>query len=96
MRGHKLYDELRAMFKSDLAVEVSSCDTNLIDSGTLDSAMFIDLLFCLEDRFGVSPALDDLEVENFSSIKRIAEYIEKSRAAKVAVARPGRLSVVKM
>ena len=41
----------------------------------LDSLAFVDLLFHLEQEFGVSTSVDDMEVDNFKSIACIANFL---------------------
>jgi acyl carrier protein len=66
---------------------VPAPDTDVFESGLLDSLAFVDLLGALEHEFGVTIALDDLEVDNFRSIDRIAEFI----AARGVISERGRV-----
>jgi acyl carrier protein len=49
--------------------------TDLLESGLLDSMSFVELLLQLEQRFGYTPHLVDLDLEHFRSINRIAELV---------------------
>ncbi len=66
---------LASLFSEELAVAVPSVDTDLISAGILDSLKFVELLVQLEQKFGVSISLDDLEVDHFRSIERIAKFL---------------------
>jgi methoxymalonate biosynthesis acyl carrier protein len=66
---------LAALFERDLNRVVASSDTDLFDTGTLDSLAFVDLLLALEKEFGLKIALEDLELDNFRSIARLARFI---------------------
>jgi methoxymalonate biosynthesis acyl carrier protein len=62
-------------FKEHLHVDVLSPDYNLIEAGILDSLMIVDLVLYLEQTFQVSPSLEDLEVENFATVARVAAMV---------------------
>jgi acyl carrier protein len=59
----------------EMSLDVPSPDTDLIATGRLDSITFVDLLQRLEREFEIRVELDDLEIERFRSIARIAEFI---------------------
>lgn len=69
------------VFSTALHVEVPSLDTDLFETGILDSLAFVELLLQLEREFGVTTSVADLEVENFSSISRIADFVMARAAA---------------
>ena len=56
-------------------VEVPAIETDLFETGVLDSLAFVELLLQLEREFGISIALEDLEPDQFRSIGRIAEFV---------------------
>ena len=58
-----------------LHLDVASVDTDLLKTGTLDSLQFVDLLVHLEQEFGISISLDDLEIDRFRSIATMAKFI---------------------
>ena len=71
-----LGDRVARIFTTALHVDVPSPDTDLFDSGVLDSLAFVELLLHLEREFGVTVAAEDLEAENFKSLDRIREFVE--------------------
>lgn len=72
---HGIYQKLTELFAKKLNLEVSSVDTDLVETGLLDSLALIELLAQLEETFGVSVSTDDLELENFRSIASIAGFV---------------------
>ena len=50
-------------------------DEDLFDTGILDSASALALLFFVEERFGISVPDDDFLPENFASIAAATTYI---------------------
>jgi D-alanine--poly(phosphoribitol) ligase subunit 2 len=69
-------ERLVELFAAVLNIEVPSIDTDLFESGVLDSLAFVELLLKLEEEFGVTVSIDELEVETFKSIDRIAAFVD--------------------
>jgi acyl carrier protein len=73
-----LVKQLRDLFREALNIEVASPDTDLIDAGILDSLALVELLFQIEQRFAIDLVVEDLEVDNFRTLVRLAAAIEQS------------------
>jgi len=58
-----------------LNIEVPADDTDLFETGLLDSLTFVELLVHVEETMGVTVALDQLEPQNFRSIRHIAMFV---------------------
>ena len=74
-------EQVRLLFAEELNIEVPSDETDLIDGGFLDSLALVELLVEIEQRFGVRVPLDDLDIDDFRSVARISQVIERSRGA---------------
>lgn len=70
-----LEPRIAALFASKLNVQVPSFHTDLIDTGLVDSLTFVEFLAQLEQEFGIHVSLDDLELDHFRSIARIAGFV---------------------
>jgi acyl carrier protein len=70
-----LRERVSAIFSAALHLEVPSHDTDLFESGVLDSLAFVELLLQLEREFGVTTSVDDLDVATFRSISAIADFV---------------------
>ncbi|NYZ17972.1 hypothetical protein HL658_35990 [Azospirillum sp. RWY-5-1] len=66
---------LVGLFETDLNVAVPSADTDLLEGGLLNSVTFVELVMLLEERFGVTVPIDDIEVEQFRTIHQIALFV---------------------
>jgi D-alanine--poly(phosphoribitol) ligase subunit 2 len=77
----RIQTELTGLLAEKLNVEVMSEDTDLFESGILDSQRFVELLLHIEQQFGTHTTIDDFEIENFRSISRIATLILKHKNA---------------
>jgi acyl carrier protein len=73
--GNRLRERIAGVFSHALHLDVPAFDTDLFDTGVLDSLAFVELLLQLEREFGVTTSVDDLEVENFRSIETIAVFV---------------------
>lgn len=57
-------------------------DTQLLDSGILDSLSLLRLVVFLEGRFGISVGEGDLLPQNFASVDTICAYIRAHQPGK--------------
>jgi D-alanine--poly(phosphoribitol) ligase subunit 2 len=76
-----LREQVADVFRRSLNLDVPSPDTELFETGLLDSLAFVELLVALEQDFGVTTSVEDLEVDNFRSIARIAEFVTARMAS---------------
>ncbi|MGD0682500.1 MAG: acyl carrier protein [Terracidiphilus sp.] len=83
-----LIASLRKMIVNDLFIEVAENDIGLDDGLRtvvgLDSVGFVDLRALCEQRFNVEISDDDYTPENFTSIRVLAELIDRLQAKKAA------------
>lgn len=75
--GADLERRIAALFTDKLQIEVPSPDTDLVETGLLDSLRFVELLAHLEETFDLTVSVDDIEVEHFRTTARIAEFIAR-------------------
>jgi len=78
-------DKVAAIFADKLMVAVPSRDSDLLAEGHIDSVLFVDLLLTLEQDFEITVVLDELDLEQFQSINRIADFVVDQIAANQAV-----------
>lgn len=64
-----------AALRDRLMVIVASADVDLFETGLVDSIGLVELILELEDRFGVSLPMDNLEVDDLRTVRRIADLI---------------------
>ncbi len=83
-----LIASLRKMIVTDLFIEVAENDIGLDDGLRtvvgLDSVGFVDLRALCEQRFNVEINDDDYTPENFTSIRVLAELIDRLQAKQAA------------
>ena len=60
---------------------IASADVDLLEGRLVDSLRIVDLVFELEQRFGVSLDFEQLEIEDFRTISRLAERLQRAPLA---------------
>ncbi len=79
-------DRIIHLLSESVHVEVPSADTDLMESGLLDSLTLVELMSSLEEQFDVHISFDEVEIDNFRSARRIAEFVnQRSKPKEVAV-----------
>jgi len=71
--------KVAAVFRDKLELDVPSPETDLLEAGLMDSLTFVDLLVQLEQEFGLTISVENLDVENVRSLTRIAEFVRSQR-----------------
>lgn len=70
-----LAEQLARLLEQRLQVSVPAPDTDLIATGVLDSLMLVDVILLLEEEFGVTVDVGDLQPEHFGSVDAMAAYV---------------------
>jgi acyl carrier protein len=90
-----LQDQLVKLLEKELHLIVPTAATDLFESGSLDSLVFVDLLLLLEREFRITIDMQLIEIEDFQSIESIAAYLVKHTQCLQGVGQvPTRFSVV--
>jgi acyl carrier protein len=76
-----IYDTIKNMISNEVLVGVSveeiGDDASLISDLNLDSIQMMSLITGLENAFDIMLDDEDLDLENLSSVKRLAEFVKK-------------------
>ncbi len=73
----ELHDKITKLLSEKVLIEASSIETDLVETGLLDSLKLVELMTSLEDEFGITISFDEIEIDNFRSIASIAEYVNQ-------------------
>jgi acyl carrier protein len=73
-----LQDRICKVFVNHLHTQPPAPDTDLIESGTIDSLAFVELIAQLEEEFSIRIPLDEVDLNRFRTIDRIGEFIRTS------------------
>lgn len=77
--AQSVIERLATVFAA-MHVEVPSAETDLFDSGILDSQRLVELLFQIEQSFDTQIDVQDFEIENFRCIEKIANLIVQRKS----------------
>jgi acyl carrier protein len=77
-----LCDRIAGVFSQKLHIEVPSMETDLMETGILDSLTLVELLFHIEQELGLKISLETLDLDHFRSIARIAAYLASQNGAR--------------
>jgi len=77
----RLEREIATIFVERFDTRLASDDVDLIETGLVDSVKIVELVLELEQRFGVSLPFEDLEIEDFRTVPRLAERIARTAPA---------------
>ena len=71
-------ERLGVLFLQHFHVEVPSPDTDLLETGMLDSLQLVDLLLLIEEEFGQRISLQAIELDDLRTLARLAELVGTS------------------
>ncbi|MGH8263595.1 MAG: acyl carrier protein [Steroidobacterales bacterium] len=71
------HERLGAIFAETFHVDAPAPDTDLLDSGILDSLQFVELLHQLERRFGLKLRIEEIDLDDLRSLARIARLVSR-------------------
>ncbi|MFC1745705.1 phosphopantetheine-binding protein [Candidatus Riflebacteria bacterium] len=63
----------------DSGLSTQDNDSSLLDSGIIDSLSILKLVNEIEEEFNIEIDENDLEIENFETLNKIAELIERQK-----------------
>jgi acyl carrier protein len=66
------------LIRDRLNIDVADVDVDMIETGMLDSLALVTLITAIEEALSCELPLDDFDVENFRSARRITQYLETS------------------
>lgn len=76
-----IIDRLNTLFADTFHIAVPTAQTDLLDSGILDSFQMVELIFQLEQHFGMQVNIDQIELENLRTLERIAGLVAAGNGA---------------
>lgn len=73
--------EVRTLLSEKMLITVDSPDMNLLEAGLLDSLVIVELLGDFEHQFGITVPMKEVNIQDFSSVARIAQLLRSSNVA---------------
>lgn len=81
LHDNRLVSGIYAVLRERLMVIVASPDIDLFETGLVDSIGIVELILALEDRFGLSLPMENLEIDDLRTVGKIANLIVRMSAA---------------
>ena len=75
-----MLEEVFEFLKETLPTVDFADGKNLISKGILDSLAIISIVMGIVEKYGISVDVEDISVENFDSVEKIAEMIERKKS----------------
>ena len=76
MEQRNWVQEIESLFSEKLLTHVESADTDLFETGILDSMSLLELLLQLEQTMGVTVSIAELDMDDLRTIRKIAHLVE--------------------
>jgi acyl carrier protein len=76
-----LETRIAQLFADRLQIEVPAADVDLFAAGIVDSLMFVKLLASLEEQFSIHVSFQELEIDDFRTLRQIAGFVSAKQAA---------------
>lgn len=73
--GDAIIERLGEVFVDGLHMEAPEPDTDLFETGLLDSFQLVELLLLLEQHFGFQVKIDDVDLDDLRTLSRIARLV---------------------
>ena len=90
--ANAIIERLGAVFVESFHIEVPSSDTDLLETGILDSFQFVELLYELEQHFGFRIKIEDIDIDDLRTLTLIARLVAANvEAADSSAKRPSSL-----
>lgn len=72
-----IHSRVSTIVKETLTVENIEIEQDLIESGLLDSLALVQLMMALEDRFDITISPEELDIEDYRSVKAISKMVAR-------------------
>jgi len=69
------------LFADRLRIEVPAADVDLFTAGIVDSLMFVQLLASLEEHFSIRVSFEELEIDDFRTLRQLATFVAAKQTA---------------
>ncbi len=82
MNRSELCNRVSELLSVKVHITVPSIETDLMETGLLDSLTLVELMTNLEEEFNIRISFDEIDLDNFRSVASIADYVNQRSEAK--------------
>jgi len=77
----QLQQQIIEIFRDRFETRLGTDEVDLLEAGIVDSVKIVELVLEIEQRFGVNLPFEELEIDDFRTVPRLAERISRSTSA---------------
>ena len=77
LRSEATHVVIGRLLREKLGLDVPTLDTDLFETGIMDSLAFVELTLQLEETFGIIIPMEKLQIEDFRSIAMMTDFIDR-------------------
>ena len=70
--------QIKSILEEKASIDLDPLNPDLIEGGVLDSLTFVEVLFEIEQRFGVAVDITAVELDDFRTLASIANFVIKN------------------
>jgi len=87
--GRDLEAPIAQLFADRLQIDLPAADVDLFAAGIVDSLMFVKLLAALEEHFSIRVSFEELEIDDFRTLRQIASFVATKQTPPAKARRVG-------
>jgi D-alanine--poly(phosphoribitol) ligase subunit 2 len=77
LRHESTHVVISKLLREKLGIDVPTLETDLFETGIMDSLAFVELTIQLEETFGIIIPMEKLQIEDFRSIAMMIDFIHR-------------------
>jgi D-alanine--poly(phosphoribitol) ligase subunit 2 len=78
---NQLQQQIIEIFSERFETRLGSDEVDLLETGIVDSVKIVELVLEIEQRFGISLPFEELEIDDFRTVLRLAARISRTVGA---------------
>ena len=75
---NRLQQQIIDIFRERFETQLTCIEVDLLETGLVDSVRIVELVLEIEQRFGVNLPFEELEIDDFRTVPRLAERISRT------------------
>lgn len=81
----KIQSQIIKLLMEKVHVKIPSATTDLMATGLLDSMGLVELIAGIEEQFGIQVPMEEISIDQFQSVARMADFVCQQRNVKFAI-----------
>jgi len=77
-RNGRLVHHIQQLLAAHLHTDGTDPDLDLLETGVVDSVSLVELVLALEREFQIELPFDELEIDDFRTVRRVAALVDRT------------------